>query len=182
MSATPTPDDTILGLLAIRPMHGYDLLRRFHDRAELGTIWRLSASQLYAVLRRLAEGGWIAGRAVATNTGPDRTEYTLTERGHQRLMRWLNEPAPSPSVRTVRVDFLSRLVVARTIHFAMPPMVAAQREACAHRLEQLRALRAAAVSDNERLSLDLVIGQTGALIEWIDRVGSAYAEGRTLPP
>ncbi|HYO87072.1 MAG TPA: PadR family transcriptional regulator, partial [Candidatus Limnocylindrales bacterium] len=141
MSGVPTPDETILGLLCIQPMHGYELLRRFHDRGELGSIWRLSTSQLYAVLKRLADGGWITGQHVATPLAPERTEYSITERGRERLLTWLAEPVPSPSVRTVRVEFVSRLILARALHFPLEGMIRAQRAACASRLDDLRQSR-----------------------------------------
>jgi len=51
--ATITPDETILGLLAVRERHGYDLLDCFRDPSQLGEVWNLSTSQLYAVLKRL---------------------------------------------------------------------------------------------------------------------------------
>ncbi|MFN8377365.1 MAG: PadR family transcriptional regulator [Anaerolineae bacterium] len=169
MSAIPTPDDTMLGLLCIQPIHGYELLRRFHDRAELGSVWRLSASQLYSVLKRLADGNWIVGQHVVTPLAPERTEYSVTESGRERMMEWLTEPAPSPSVRTVRVEFVSRLIIARGLHLPLEGMIHAQRAACVCRLADLRHSIQNARSPNERLSLELVISQTEALLGWMDR-------------
>lgn len=168
MSGIPTPDETILGLLCIQPMHGYELLRRFHSRADLGVVWRLSASQLYVVLKRLAEGGWISGQHVTTPLAPERIEYSATARGRERLLAWLAEANPSPSVRTVRVEFVSRLVVARLLHHHTEDMVRAQRAACASQLDALRESLRGASGPNERLSLTLVIAQTEALLGWID--------------
>lgn len=168
MSGVPLPDETILGLLCIQPMHGYELLRRFHDRAELGAVWRLSASQLYAVLKRLADGGWIAGKQVATPLAPERTEYAVTGNGRARLEAWLAEPAPSPSIRTVRVEFVSRLIIARALHFPPEGLIDAQRATCASRLNDLRLALQQASGPNERLSLELVIGQTEALLGWMN--------------
>ena len=174
MSGIPTPDETILGLLCIQPMHGYELLRRFQSRAELGVVWRLSASQLYAVLKRLADGGWIAGQHVTTPLAPERTEYSATARGRERLLAWLAEPDPSPSVRTVRVEFVSRLIVARFLHLPTDDMICAQRAACASRLDDLRESLRNASGPNERLSLELVIAQTAAVLDWIDSAVSRF--------
>ena len=175
MSGIPTPDETILGLLCIQPMHGYELLRRFHDRAELGTVWRLSASQLYAVLKRLAEGDWIAGHHVATPLAPERTEYAVTEHGRERLMAWLAEPEPSPSVRTVRVEFVSRLIIAHALHLPLDGVIAAQRATCASGLDDLRQAATRASGPNEHLSLELVIAQTESMLGWMDRTVAAFA-------
>lgn len=180
MTRVPTPDETILGLLCIQPMHGYELLRRFNDRVELGVVWRLSASQLYAVLKRLADGGWITGQQVTTPLAPERTEYTVTMRGRERLLQWLAEPAPSPSIRTVRVEFVSRLVVARLLHLPTDDMICAQRAACASRLEDLRNSLRDAGAENERLSLELVIAQTAAVLDWIDSAVHLFAANEGL--
>lgn len=174
MTGIPTPDETILGLLCIEPMHGYELLRRFHNRADLGVVWRLSASQLYAVLKRLADGGWITGQHVITPLAPERTEYSITTCGRERLMAWLAEPAPSPSIRTVRVEFVSRLIIARALHLPLESLIRTQRTACVTRLDDLRQSFREAGGPNERLSLELVIAQTEALLVWIDHAIPAF--------
>src|SRR5689334_11085276 len=101
-----TPDDVLLGLLAVSPQHGYQLLETFRDPNQLGEVWHLSTSQLYAVLKRLETQGLIVGREVASTDAPTRTEYSLTEAGQRRVREWL-DTEPYASVRRVRVDFLS---------------------------------------------------------------------------
>jgi DNA-binding PadR family transcriptional regulator len=111
-----TPDDTLLGLLAAEARHGYQLIACFRDPAQLGNVWHLSTSQLYAVLKRLSGQGLISGCAVESPDAPTRIEYTLTPIGVVRLAAWLEETSPSPSVRGVRVEFLSRLCIARLLN------------------------------------------------------------------
>ena len=53
-----TPDETLLGLLAAQTRHGYELQECFRDPAQLGEVWNLSTSQLYAVLKRLEQQGF----------------------------------------------------------------------------------------------------------------------------
>jgi DNA-binding PadR family transcriptional regulator len=106
-----TPDETILGLLVVQPQHGYQLLEAFHDQDRLGQVWSLSTSQLYAVLKRLERRAWIVGHQIDSENAPPRTEYATTQAGLEQLMIWLNEPHPSPSIRRVRVEFLSRLYI-----------------------------------------------------------------------
>lgn len=172
--STPTPDETLLGLLCLRPMHGYDLLRYFHDRSQLGVIWKVSTSQVYAVLKRLSEGGWIEGTELASPVAPERIVYVPTPLGRARLQAWLDEPDVSPSIRTVRVEFLSRLAIARALDWPMDALINAQRSACEAQLHALKLSRARAGSANERLALDLVIAQTSAVLGWIDESVSAF--------
>lgn len=164
-----TPDETLLGLLAAEARHGYQLLDCFRDPAQLGNVWALSTSQLYAVLKRLSAQGLIMGETVTSPDAPDRTEYRLTPEGVQRLEAWLTEPNPSASVRRVRVEFLSRLYIARLLNLPTLGIVRAQKESC-------RLRRAARVEDRDafapgvgRLALELEIAQLDAIMQWIDR-------------
>src|SRR5512133_2098040 len=93
-----TPDETLLGLLASRARHGYELLECFSDSGQLGEVWRLSTSQLYAVLKRLEAQGLTEGYDVPVPDAPMRKEYRLTEKGTIRLLAWLDEPEPSASI------------------------------------------------------------------------------------
>src|SRR5687767_1598895 len=111
-----TPDETILGLLAVQARHGYDLLECFQSPDHLGEVWTLSTSQLYAVLKRLERDGAITGEKQEVENAPPRMCYQLTSAGEARVSAWLNEAAPSASIRRVRVEFLSRLYVARLLN------------------------------------------------------------------
>lgn len=164
-----TPDDTLLGLLAAEARHGYQLIDCFRDPAQLGNVWSLSTSQIYAVLKRLDGLGLIVGRSITSPDAPTRVEYTLTPAGIRRLESWLTEPEPPSSVRRVRVEFLSRLYIARLLDLPTRDIVRAQKQSCRHR-------RAACVIDRDcaapgvgRLALELEIAQLDAILDWIDR-------------
>lgn len=162
-----TPDDTLLGLLAANSQHGYQLLDAFRDPQQLGRVWYVSTSQLYAVLKRLEQQGLIAGQQVASADAPTRTEYTLTDEGHARLRAWLDEPHPSPSLRRIRVEFLSRLYIARLLGCPTGPIIARQRATCQRRLDSLLAKRMGAPQGVSDLALEMVIAQLRAILGWL---------------
>jgi DNA-binding PadR family transcriptional regulator len=164
-----TPDDTILGLLAVQARHGYDLLDCFQRSDSLGEVWSLSTSQIYAVLKRLEREDAISGEKQAVENAPTRTRYRLTETGEQRLMAWLHDPAPSASIRRVRVEFLSRLYVARLLNIPTLPMVIHQRRACREARKRLIEQRAQAAFGVPYLALDLAVEQLDAVLTWIER-------------
>lgn len=164
-----TPDETILGLLAVQARHGYELLDCFRNTHQLGRVWNLSTSQIYAVLKRLEREGWIIGHEVVSENAPPRTEYTLTETGEKRLHAWLHEPQPSPSIRRIRVEFLSRLYVAWQLNIPTDTVVRCQREACVTKHEQLAAERSSAEPGIDFLALELHISQLEAVLRWIER-------------
>lgn len=167
--ANISPDDTVLGLLAIRPQHGYQLLDIFRDPSQLGCVWDLSVSQLYAVLKRLDTQGCIQGREITSPDAPTRTVYSVTERGQNRLHAWLHEPCPTASIRNVRVEFLSRLYVARLLNLPTLDIVQRQKSACRQKRHELILQRDTAAAGISFLALDLQIVQLDAILNWIDR-------------
>ncbi len=173
--AIPIPDETILGILAAEPQHGYQLLARFQSKADLGRVWTLSTSQLYAVLKRLEAEGLIRGKTVQSGDAPPRREYSPTAAGRRRLDAWLQAPELSASVRQVRVQFISRLYVARMLGLPTQALVELQRSVCEKQLRQLLATRQAA-PEMEALVLDFVIGQLEAVITWLDQCEERLAQ------
>lgn len=165
----PTPDETILGLLAVQPRHGYELLEYFRDSAHLGQVWTLSTSQLYAVLKRLEQQGLTVGREVSSPDAPPRTNYAVTEAGLRKLHEWLEDPHPSSSVRRVRVDFLSRLYIAHLLNLPTNLIIERQRNACRLRYQELIAVRDQTQTEIAELALELMLAQYGAILVWLDR-------------
>jgi len=164
-----TPDETMLGLLAVRARHGYDLLDCFRDPGQLGEVWQLSTSQLYAVLKRLEAQGLTQGHEVVVPDAPPRTEYELTDSGQARLHAWLNEKTPSPSIRRVRIEFLSRLYIARLLNIPTVPIVERQKVSCRTKRAELIDCLERAEPGVGRLTLELVIGQLDWILQWLDR-------------
>jgi DNA-binding PadR family transcriptional regulator len=164
-----TPDETLLGLLAVGARHGYELLDCFRDPHQLGEVWRLSTSQLYAVLKRLESQGLTKGHEVIVPDAPPRTEYILTATGRETLETWLDEPEPSASIHRVRVEFLSRLYIARLLNIPTIPIVSRQKQAC-----QVKRVEIARCLENshpgiERLTLELNVAQLDVILQWLDR-------------
>lgn len=173
-----SPDEAVLGLLAEKPCHGYQLLAHFRESA-LGPIWKLSTSHLYTILKRLERRGEIDGREVGGDTAPIRTEYWLTPAGEKRLRRWLNEQHPLPGTRHIRTAFLSRLYIAQLIGAPLQPIIRAQKSSCQNYRQALLAMQSQ--SGIEHLSTDLLASELDAIIAWFDRCEAALADGARLP-
>lgn len=164
-----TPDETLLGLLAVQPQHGYQLLECFRAPSQLGEVWNMSTSQLYAVLKRLAQQEMIVGEELASTDGPNRIEYAITSKGQVRLMAWLQIENPSASIRRIRVEFLSRLYVARMLNLPTAALIEHQKAACLARYTELTAQRALLPPGIGYLALELMIAQLETILSWIDR-------------
>lgn len=164
-----TPDETILGLIAIQHCHGYELVERFRRSEALGDVWKMSTSQIYMVLKRLEQQGFITGRMVESAMAPNRTEYNLTPKGEARLVAWLHDPHPSASIRRVRVEFLSRLYIARHLKIPTSPIVQRQRAACESARAQLLAGLRNKPLGTSYLAQEFVIAQLDAVLAWLER-------------
>jgi DNA-binding PadR family transcriptional regulator len=77
----------VLGLLALRPMSGYDI-KGAVDRT-IRHFWAASYGQIYPELKRLEAAGWIAGKD-ADRGGRSRRVYRITATGRRQLDGWLH--------------------------------------------------------------------------------------------
>ncbi len=168
----PTPDETILGLLMQKAQHGYQLLEAFADEQALGRVWKLSTSQLYAVLKRLQTQGFITGEEAYSLDAPPRTVYHITRSGEAYVQAWLGELNPSPSIRRVRVEFLSRLYIARLLHQPTEVLIRSQKITCLEKRDALAAQRSNADNSFGALALELEIAQFETILAWITQLES----------
>lgn len=85
----------LLGLLTIEPMSGYDLRQTIHG--SVGHFWNESYGQIYPNLKKLAQDGFVRSRTERQKGKPDRYIYSITEKGRERLRKWLAVP-PQPEI------------------------------------------------------------------------------------
>ena len=90
-------DLLILSALAEGPLHGYGIIKSVETRSESGVL--LDPANLYRVLRRMRELGWVEERA---GDSPRRRIHGITELGRavlraelDRLRRLLDQVSPS---------------------------------------------------------------------------------------
>ena len=175
----PVPDQVILGLLRLRPMHGYELLERFRKREHLGRIWTMSTSQIYAVLKRLALSGAIVGEEVEVRDAPSKLVYTITTKGESQLNNWLYDQNPSTSIHLIRVLFLSKIYICMFLGLDIKKIVEFQIISCRKQLDKFIIESQSEVSPIERLTIQYVIGHIKATISWLEVIQtSSDLQGR----
>ncbi|MCI4011497.1 PadR family transcriptional regulator [Brevibacterium sp. ZH18] len=79
----------MLGFLAERPHHGYDLRQRMN--ALHGYARTVSEGALYPAVSRQSDRGYIAVNEVDGEAGPKRRMLSLTQAGHDRLEERLRD-------------------------------------------------------------------------------------------
>lgn len=102
--------EAILGLLAIRPMSGYDLSRSY-QRA-LQQIWYAPLAQVYPTLRSMQRDGLLRVVVKIQRHRPNRKVYSLTLEGRKLLVQWLSEP---PALPRMHHEFIHKLFLLSNI-------------------------------------------------------------------
>ena len=168
MSPDPdiSPQPALLGFLMAGPKHGYELHQEFSR--DLGQVWRVGLSQLYAQLKQMEEAGLVAARTEPQPSRPPRKVYHLTPAGRETFHEWVHRP--TPHLRHVRLEFLARLYFFRRLALpGLDQLVAEQKALYRARVESLARAAAEADDDFLRLVLEFRRGQFEAVIRWLDR-------------
>jgi DNA-binding PadR family transcriptional regulator len=81
---------TILALLAVEPMTGYELAQNM--KISVDRLWAATHSQIYPLLRKLEDEGLVCGASATRGQVMQRIVYSLTPAGHEEFARWLRQP------------------------------------------------------------------------------------------
>jgi DNA-binding PadR family transcriptional regulator len=165
----------LLGLLAGGPRHGYDL-KRAHDE-RLPQAKPLAYGQVYSTLGRLERDGFVEQSGHERDGGPERTAYTLTGTGRDRLAQWLTEiEPPAPYVTST---LFAKVVVALIAADAdrARAYLAAQRAAHMTRLRELTAAKSApGATVGDVVAADYAIGHLDADLRWLQTTLARVAD------
>jgi DNA-binding PadR family transcriptional regulator len=163
----------VLGMLAARPLHGYDLKHTYDHRFPHAR--PLGFGQVYATLARLVRDDLIAIADIGVDAGPERTIYEVTPEGERRLRVWLE--TPEPPVPYVTNTLFVKVVVALLTQGHAATYLRAQRAAHVARMRELTALKS--VPDGTVASLlaaDYALGHLDADLRWIDTTSARLDE------
>jgi DNA-binding PadR family transcriptional regulator len=161
-------EHTLLGFLVQRPMHAYEMHQTLKDAHAIGLVWHLKQSQLYALLARLEDAGYITTVTELQGTRPPRKIMHLTTAGQNAFRHWLRTPVERG--RDFRQEFLAKLYFAQQDDpGTIVELAESQRVVC---LDWLADLEAKAVEIEPRsydwLVLQFRIGQMQAILAWLD--------------
>lgn len=156
----------LLGFLMSGPRHPYELHQEF-DR-DLGPVWRVGQSHLYAHLKQLAESGLVTVTTETQPNRPARNVYRITPAGREHFDTWLRQP--TRHVRHIRLEFLARLYFFRRLSLpGVEQLVSGQKALLQAMVKSLD--RAIAQADDKywMLVLEFRRGEMEAVIRWLDR-------------
>ncbi|NKY87162.1 PadR family transcriptional regulator [Nocardia veterana] len=128
-------EHALLVSLSERAGSGYELARRF-DKS-IGFFWSATHQQIYRVLKRMEERGWVSSEAIAQDGRPDKKVYTVSDAGRAELSRWIS--APTDDIGPLRSELGVKIRAAgHGDPEALRAEVARHREHHAQRLELYR--------------------------------------------
>ncbi len=171
-----SPEYALLGFLDQTPAHGYDLYHKL--RTHLGEVWHVRLSQIYNILTRLEEQGFIQGTTQAQEKRPAKRLYYLTAAGKQRFEAWLSSLSAC-SVRAVRVEFMTRLYfLYNRDPAAALAAIQAQTKALQAHIERLKERRERLEGEQifNRMALSLRIRQLEVLVESLNEYPAQISE------
>jgi PadR family transcriptional regulator AphA len=174
MKANLSPEPALLGFLRDGPLHGYDLHKQVTQ--QLGPVWHLGLSQMYAILKEYERRGWIKIIVVAQDSRPARKMLKLTPAGRRAFDAWLAQSARG--LREFRVDFFARLYFARA---AGRP---ALRQFLQHQIAATSQERAAlehhaAASEFGNVVRSFRLAQLDTILEWLETYRAENSIRRT---
>jgi DNA-binding PadR family transcriptional regulator len=172
----------LLGLLAQRPRHGYDLHAAFEAVVGGAQNWDVKPAQVYSTLARLEEGGLVAEEAVQQAGGPEKRIYAITPAGRQELVQWFGAGVEREHQRD---EFFVKLMLTLATQAADP-----RRVIQTQRLGLFKDLHALTAQRNHLdpktglariLLFDKAIMHLEADLRWLDMVEARLEDVRRQP-
>jgi DNA-binding PadR family transcriptional regulator len=80
--------NALLGLLAQKSRHGYELHSAFEAVVGGEQNWDVKPAQIYTTLGRLEKDGLVAEESVEQDGGPEKRIYSITRSGREALSQW----------------------------------------------------------------------------------------------
>ena len=151
-------------------MHPYEMHKQMLQAEALGLVWHLKQSNLYALLAKLEESGYLVSTTEPQRTSPPRKMLRLTEEGRRAFMEWVSMPVQHG--RDFRVEFLAKLFFARREGpGAVATLISHQRVECSLWIAELQ--REIGALDPVRryglLVLLFRLSQLEAIQTWLDQ-------------
>jgi DNA-binding PadR family transcriptional regulator len=164
--------NAILGFLAQKPRHGYELRAVFEAVVGGDANWDVKPAQIYTTLDRLEEAGLVETTSdLGEGDEPSRRVYSLTPHGDEVLREWFASGVPTEHQRD---EFFVKLMVALASGEADPArLIQSQR---AHLYQELHAATSQRDEFDPQTELaqimliDKIIMHLEADLRWLDMV------------
>lgn len=180
-----TVRNALLGLLSIKPSHGYELRAAFEAVVGGDSNWEVKPAQIYTTLERLEESGLVRRQSdLGEGDEPSRRIYAITETGRETLQEWFDD---SVEMQHQRDEFFVKLMIALACDEANAWQILQSQRA--HLYQEMHAATAQRDSYDPHsemaqiLLLDKAIMHLEADLRWLDmaEMRIEVIKGQPLP-
>jgi DNA-binding PadR family transcriptional regulator len=169
--------NAILGLLAHRPRHGYELHDAFEAMVGGEQNWDIKPAQVYTTLSRLEKKGLVVEDRVEQDGGPEKYIYAMTEAGMAELRKWFAEPVLGDHLRD---EFFLKLMLSLAVEEGDPrKVIYIQRASLYKELHAITGQRSRVDPKSELayiLLVDRVVMHLEADLRWLEMVEARLDE------
>jgi DNA-binding PadR family transcriptional regulator len=174
--------NALLGLLAQKPRHGYELRSAFVAMLGGESNWDLKPAQVYTTLSRLAEAGLVKQQSTAQSGGPEKTIYAITPDGLNELKLWFESPVEAAHQHD---EVYLKLVLSLATGDADPYHILQVQRASLYRQLHDTTGQRTAIDPGRDLAILLLHDQTimhlEADLRWLDMVEARLDDIRSQP-
>jgi len=179
-SAAPqlTIEHALLGFVDAGATHGYEIYQQLSAPAGLWQVWRMKQSQLYALLTKLEDLGYLTTTLQPQEARPPRKIYALTPSGEAAFHEWLTTPVRNG--RQMRLEFLAKLYFAQRQGPAfVDQLLSRQIEACRAWLISFQRQDADQVDDYFGYAVQQFrLNQVDSFLTWLTTCQQALIDAR----
>jgi len=171
----------VLGLLAQRPRHGYELRTAFQAVGGGEENWDVKPAQIYTTLSRLQQSGLVAEEGIEQDGGPEKRIYAITPAGRKALKEWFDSGV---ALEPQRDEFFIKLMLGLAGAVEPYKLVNTQRTHLYQEMHAITDQRSRADPQTELakiLLLDKAIMHLEADLRWLDIIEARLDEIRKQP-
>lgn len=174
--------NALLGLLAQKNRHGYELHSAFEAMMGGRENWEVKPAQIYTTLSRLNKRGLISEEGIDQEGGPEKLIYSITDKGKGELNTWIQDPVISKHGRD---EFYMKVMISLATGEADPyKLIYNQRISLYRELHTAQERRENTNPDKELAHIFLLertIMHMEADLHWLDMIESRLDEIRSQP-
>ena len=166
-----SPEYALLGILMTGPKHGYEMHSYFSSHMD--QFWRLSMSQIYALLKRMEKNGVVISKSEWQNNRPPKKIFSITQTGKEGFLNWVYSPVNH--VRNLRIEFMAKLFFINELKLKraadiIDKQIAILRET----LHLLQHPKEKTMDEFQKALHSFKIAQTTSAIEWLKECKSFF--------
>ena len=164
MSFKLSPEYALLGILMTGPKHGYEMHSYFSSN--MHQFWRLSMSQIYALLKRMEKNGVVISKGEWQNNRPAKKIFSITQTGKEGFLNWIYSPVNH--VRNLRIEFMAKLFFIKELKLERATdIIDKQIEILQEKLHLMQPPKEKIMDEFQKALHSFKITQTTSAINWL---------------